>query len=520
MSPVTVARWQFGITTVYHYFFVPVTIALSLLVAVMQTMWVRTGNDKFLRLTKFYGKLFLINFAMGVATGIVQEFQFGMNWSEYSRFVGDIFGAPLAFEALLAFFLESTFIGLWIFGWDKLPKKLHLLSIWLVAIGTMLSALFILAANSFMQNPVGAEFDSFTNRAQMTDFGALFTNPVFLTTFPHTLAAAYMTAGGFVLAVSGWWVARLGKRGSVVAALKKETIRTEKENQDLDAHRWATKFGAWTLIIGGVFGVLTGDLMGKVMYEVQPMKMAAAEALYHTEGGTDETGKKTSAPFSLLTIGTLDGREPVFEITVPYVLGFLAKGDPFAEVWGINDLETLYTERLAEGKINMPVAGNNELQLAYAETLKEVGVDNFVPYIPVAYWTFRLMMASGFIAMAIGALTLFILRKDGLPKAGVMWNVFMLVAVLGPLFANSFGWIFTEMARQPWIVAGVLPTWAAESPGVSAGEVWLSMGLFTILYGVLAVVEVGLMNKFVRLGLPEATPVEVKGEDDVLSFAY
>lgn len=250
------------------------------------------------------------------------------------------------------------------------------------------------------------------------------------------------------------------------------------------------------------------------------MKMAAAEALYHTEGGTDETGKKTSAPFSLLTIGTLDGREPVFEITVPYVLGFLAKGDPFAEVWGINDLETLYTERLAEGKINMPVAGNNELQLAYAETLKEVGVDNFVPYIPVAYWTFRLMMASGFIAMAIGALTLFILRKDGLPKAGVMWNVFMLVAVLGPLFANSFGWIFTEMARQPWIVAGVLPTWAAESPGVSAGEVWLSMGLFTILYGVLAVVEVGLMNKFVRLGLPEATPVEVKGEDDVLSFAY
>lgn len=509
MSPVTVARWQFGITTVYHYFFVPVTIALSLLVAVMQTKWVQTGNDKFLRLTKFFGKLFLINFAMGVATGIVQEFQFGMNWSEYSRFVGDIFGAPLAFEALLAFFLESTFIGLWIFGWDKLPKKLHLMSIWLVAIGTMLSAIFILAANSFMQNPVGAEFNPVTNRAEMTDFGALFTNPVFLVTFPHTLAAAYMTAGGFVLAVSGWWVAKLNKQN-----------RTEREELDLDAHRWAAKFGAWVLIVGGVFGVITGDLQGKVMYEVQPMKMAAAEALYETAGGCDEAGNCTSAPFSLLTIGTLDGREPLFEIHVPYVLGFLAKGDPFAQIPGINNLEKLYTERLAAGEFNLPVEPANELQLAYAETLKTVGIEDFVPNIPVSYWTFRLMMATGFVAMAIGAWVLFVMRKGGLPKPGGLWNTLMLVAVLGPLFGNSFGWIFTEMARQPWIVAGVLPTWAAESPGVSAGEVAFSLALYTVIYGVLAIVEVGLMNKYVRLGLPDVAPIEIKGEDDVLSFAY
>ena len=203
------ARWQFGITTVYHYFFVPVTIALSLLVAVMQTKWYTSGEEKFLRLTKFYGKLFLINFAMGVVTGIVQEFQFGMNWSEYSRFVGDIFGAPLALEALLAFFLESTFLGLWIFGWDKLPKKLHLMTIWLASIGTMLSAVFILAANSFMQNPVGATYNPVTDRAEMTDFLALLTNPVFLATFPHTLAAAYMAASGLVLAIAGWHLAKI-----------------------------------------------------------------------------------------------------------------------------------------------------------------------------------------------------------------------------------------------------------------------------------------------------------------------
>ena len=506
MSPETIARWQFGITTVYHYFFVPVTIALSLLVAVMQTMWYRSGDEKFLRLTKFFGKLFLINFAMGVVTGIVQEFQFGMNWSEYSRFVGDIFGAPLALEALLAFFLESTFLGLWIFGWDKLPKKLHLMAIWLAAIGTMLSAVFILAANSFMQNPVGATYNPVTDRAEMTDFLALLTNPVFLATFPHTLAAAYMTASGFVLAVSGWHLARLNKAN-----------RTAQEDADVDAYRWAAKLGAWILLVSGAAVILSGDFQGKVMYQVQPMKMAAAEALYETAGGDGEM-----APFSLLTIGTLDGSRPLFELHVPGVLGLLAKGDPYAQIPGIRDLEAQYTAELASAEFNLPVdGGENALQAAYADKLRTVGITEFVPNIPVSYWSFRIMMTLGFIAMAIGAYALFVLRKGRLPKPSAFWNVLMLTAVLAPLFGNSFGWIFTEMGRQPWIVAGVLPTASAVSPGVSAGEVFLTMVLYTVIYGALAVVEIGLMNKYVRLGLPaEVPPVEIKGEDDVLSFAY
>ena len=498
MSPETIARWQFGITTVYHYFFVPVTISMSLLVAVMQTMWVRTGADKFLRLTKFFGKLFLINFAMGVVTGIVQEFQFGMNWSEYSRFVGDIFGAPLALEALLAFFLESTFLGLWIFGWDKLPKKIHLACIWLASIGTMLSAVFILAANSFMQNPVGATYNPFTDRAEMTDFGALLTNPVFLATLPHTLSAAYMTGAGLILAISGWHLAKLNKAD-----------RTAQQDADVSAFRWSAKLAAWALLISGAGVVLSGDFQGKVMYQVQPMKMAAAEALYETAGGDGEM-----APFSLLTIGSLDGSRPIFEIHVPGVLGFLAKGDPYAQVEGINNLKESYQQ----GALVNP---NNALQQAYAEKLATVGVHDYVPNIPVSYWTFRIMMTLGFIAIAIGAWALFALRKDKLPRHNTLWSFLMLAVVLGPLFANSAGWIFTEMGRQPWIVAGVLPTASAVSPGVGAGSMLTTMILFTLLYGALAVVEVGLMIRYTKAGLPaEVAPVEIKGEDDVLSFAY
>ena len=208
MDALDLARWQFGITTVYHYFFVPITIGLSLLVAVMQTRWMQTRDPQWLRLTKFFGKLFTINFALGLVTGIVQEFQFGMNWSDYSRFVGDIFGAPLAIEALLAFFLESTFLGLWIFGWDKLPRPLHAACMWIVHVGTLLSAYFILAANSWMQHPVGYEFNPETGRAELTDFWAVMVNKVQLVTFPHTITAAYMTGGAFILGVSVWLMMR------------------------------------------------------------------------------------------------------------------------------------------------------------------------------------------------------------------------------------------------------------------------------------------------------------------------
>src|SRR3954471_14170833 len=264
MDALDIARWQFGIVTVYHFLFVPITIGMSAIVAGYETAWLRSGKEQYLRLTKFFGKLFLINFAIGVATGIVQEFQFGMNWSDYSRFVGDIFGAPLAIEGLLAFFLESTFLGLWIFGWDKLPRKLHAACIWIVHIGTLLSAYFILAANSWMQHPVGYKYNPETGRAELTDFAAVMFNKVQLVTFPHVILAASLTAAAFMVGVCAWLYVR-------------------RAEDDRPMYRLGIRLGAWVALVAGLGVAISGDFQGKVMTEVQPMKMAAAEALYNTE---------------------------------------------------------------------------------------------------------------------------------------------------------------------------------------------------------------------------------------------
>jgi cytochrome d ubiquinol oxidase subunit I len=500
MTAETLARWQFGITTVYHFLFVPLTIAMSMLVAVLQTIWVRTGHEKYLKLTKFFGKLFLINFAMGVVTGIVQEFQFGMNWSEYSRFVGDIFGAPLALEALLAFFLESVFIGLWIFGWDRLPKKLHLATIWLAAIGTMLSAIFILAANSWMQNPVGSTFNPVTDRAEMLSLGAVLTNPVTLVTVPHVLLSAYMASGGFIMAVSGWHLAKLN------SAAKAGKLST-KQTADLDAHRFATKFGAWVLLGASVGVIITGDIQGKIMTEVQPMKMAAAEALWETEDGC--------AGFSVFTIGSLDGTREVWSAPkVPCLLSFLATGSFDGKVEGMNQLAAEF----ADGRLVNP---DSQLQQEAQARLQQLGVADWVPNVAVTYWTFRIMMGLGFLAMAVAAYVLFTLRKGSLPRDTKAWTALMAVTPLMPLFAISFGWIFTEMGRQPFLVTGVLTTAAGVSPGVSAFEVGTSMVLYTLIYGALAVVEVGLLLKYIKLGLPEVVEPKVITDDDApLTFAY
>ncbi|MDN5563100.1 MAG: cytochrome ubiquinol oxidase subunit I [Luteococcus sp.] len=510
MDAQIIARWQFGITTVYHFLFVPLTISLSMLVAVLQTIWYKTGNDNYLRLTKFFGKLFLINFAAGVVTGIVQEFQFGMNWSEYSRFVGDVFGAPLALEALLAFFLESTFIGLWIFGWDRLPKKLHLMAIYLAAIGTMLSAIFILAANSWMQNPVGAVFRN--GRAELTDFGALLTNPVFLATFPHQISASYMVGGGLVAGLSGWHLARLHKaRLHAVAGedlhYTGTTVKAEHVERDITTWRWAAKFGALVLLGASLAVVGSGDLQGKVMTEVQPMKMAAAEAHYETSDSPD---------LSIFTLGSLDGTKEVWSLKVPKLLSFLAHGNFDSQVQGINDLEAQYKDK---GFIRDD-GSQTELQKQYAQVLKTLPVDAR-PNVALSYWTFRIMMGLGFAGMAISAWILWALRKGRNPMPGRVWMIAMGTLPFLPVFANSFGWIFTEMGRQPWIVAGVLPTWTAASPSVSAGEAITTMVLFTLVYGVLAVIEMGLILKWNRAGLPEVAPVEmVEDEDAPLSFAY
>ncbi|GAA2480796.1 cytochrome ubiquinol oxidase subunit I [Winogradskya humida] len=462
MDALDLARWQFGITTVYHYIFVPITIGMSALVAGLQTAWVRTGKEHYLRATKFWGKLFLINFAIGVVTGLVQEFQFGMNWSDYSRFVGDIFGAPLAIEGLLAFFLESTFLGLWIFGWDRLPKKLHLATIWLASIGTLLSAYFILAANSWMQHPVGYEVNPGTGRAELHSIGALLTNSTTLVTFPHTITACFLTAGAVLLAVSAWHL-----RG---------------KNQE-DVFRPGLKLGAWVVLIAGIGVLITGDLQARVMTEQQPMKMAAAEALYETS---------QPASFSIFTIGSLDGHEEVASVRIPSLLSFMATGSPNGEVEGINNIQQEYAQKYGEG--------------------------DYTPYVPVTYWSFRLMIGFGGLAMLIALVTLWAVRGGRTPRSRILW-ISAIATVVMPLLGNSFGWIFTEIGRQPWTVFGLFRTSDSVSPSVSTAEVATSLIVLTLLYGVLAVIEVGLFLKYARAGAPEIHQ-ESDDADRPLAFAY
>ncbi|GIF94908.1 cytochrome ubiquinol oxidase subunit I [Catellatospora citrea] len=467
MDVTDLARWQFGVTTVYHFLFVPLTIGLVFMVAAFETAWVRTGNEKWLKLTKFYGKLFLINFAMGLVTGIVQEFQFGMNWSEYSRFVGDVFGAPLAMEALVAFFLESTFLGLWIFGWDRLPKRIHAACIWVVAIGTVLSAYFILAANSWMQNPVGYRINPDTGRAELTDIVAVLTNKVALITVPHTVAGCFLVAGGLVTAVAVWHLVR-------------------RPGQDTGTYRSAVKIGAWTTLVAMGAMLLTGDIQGKIMTEVQPMKMAAAEALYESE---------QPAPFSVFTVGTLDGSRPVWSVEIPGLLSFLGTGSFDGRVEGINDLQAEYEQKYGAG--------------------------DYSPNIPLTYWTFRFMIGLGAAAALLALWALWSIRRGRTPTNRWLVRALPLLPLL-PLAANSTGWIFTEMGRQPWVVFGELKTAAANSPNVGAGELITSLAVFTVVYGVLAFIEVRLLLKYARAGLPDVTPppMSESEEDRPLAFAY
>ena len=478
MDAVDIARWQFAIVTVYHYFFVPVTIGLSVIVAGFETAWLRNRNPEMLRLTKFFGKLFTINFALGLVTGIVQEFQFGMNWSDYSRFVGDIFGAPLAIEALLAFFLESTFLGLWIFGWDKLPPKLHAACMWLVAVGTLLSAYFILAANSFMQHPVGYRFNEATGRAELTDFVAVLLNKVQLVTFPHTITSAYMVGGAFVMAEGLWH------------------LRKPDVGHNAGMYRKATRIGAWFALVSALGVIVSGDIQGKIMTEVQPMKMAAAEALYDSEA--------SHAPFSLLTIGSLDGSQEKFAVKVPSLLSFLATGQTDGSVKGINELKAAYEKTYG------------------ADQTARVFSESYTPNIPLAYWAFRIMIGLGMVGALIAVAVLWSTRRDRTPQHR-WWFWAVLATPLLPLFANSFGWIFTEIGRQPWLVFGLMTTSSGVSPSVSAGEVWTSLITLTLLYAALAVIETRLLLRTIVAGAPEfEDPVDPADRDEnaPLVFAY
>ncbi len=441
MDALLLARWQFAATTVYHFFFVPLTLGLVWLVAFFETKYVTTGDESWKRMTKFWGKLFLINFAMGLVTGIVQEFQFGMNWSEYSRFVGDIFGAPLAIEALLAFFLESTFLGIWIFGWDKLSKKLHCAAIWVVAVGSNLSALWILIANSFMQVPKG--FSIQNGKAIMNDFVAIITNQHVWWQFPHVITSALATAAFFVMGISAWHMLR-------------------KSHSDFFNRSF--KVGAVIALVATSLVALIGHGQAQYMIKVQPMKMAAAEALWKSEN---------PAGLALFSIFDEEKKQDIFTVRIPRALSFLAYNRFEGEVKGINELQ------------------------AQMET--KHGPGDYVPSVFLSFWTFRTMVGVGFAMIGIAALSLLLAMRNKLASNKlVLWGLF--ASLLLPYIANSTGWIFTELGRQPWIVWEVLKTSSAVSPNVTAGMVLFSLVTFTLLYGSLMLVDIWLLTKTAKAG--------------------
>ena len=445
MDVLDLTRLQFAVVTIYHYFFVPLSISLAATAAGLEIAWLRTRREHYLHLTKFVGKLLIVTFAVGVVTGLVQEFQFGMGWSAFAKFYGDVFGPTLAIEGMLAFFLEATFLALWYFGWDRLPRRLHAATIVTVAVGTLLSAFIILAANSFMQNPVAYELDPATGRARLTSFTDLLLNKVNLAAFPHTMAGAAMAGGALLLAIAVW---RLGSA---------------------PAYRVLARLGAWLTLAGGALTALTGDHLGKVITEVQPMKMAAAEALYATT---------TGAPFSIFATGK---PLPEFSVEIPWLLSVLAKGSPDATVQGINDLQAQYVAQFGPG--------------------------SYVPMIPVAFWSFRLMIGVGMAAAAVAAYYLWRTRKgSAAPRRLTRW--LPLIPLL-PAAANTFGWIFTETARQPWIAFGISTVADGISPGLTRAEVLASLLGFAVVYGVLAVVWFRLVRHLSRQPLaPPATPAD------------
>lgn len=436
---INLARWQFAITTVYHFFFVPLTIGLGFFLAIMETFYVKTGNEKYKKMVKYWGKLFLINFSMGVVTGLVQEFQFGMNWSNYSRYVGDIFGVPLAIEALLAFFLESTFLGIWVFGWEKVSKKIHLLSIWIVSIATMISAFWILTANSFMHEPVGYAIKN--GRAEMTSFTELITNGHLWVQFPHTIFASLCTGAFFILGISAYHIIKKNKATWVMSSFK---------------------MGIIMALISSLLVALMGDLQGKYLVKNLPMKMAAAEALWES---------KDPAPLAAFAVIDEENKKNVFEISVPKLLSFMSYNSFTGEVKGINDIQAEYEKKYGEG--------------------------NYIPQVTLSFYSFRLMVGAGMLMLLIGLAGLYFYKKGTIYDKNKLLKL-MILSISLPYLANSSGWILTEVSRAPWIVFGLLKIENAVSPTVSAGYVATSLFTFAALYSVLAIIDVGLIVKFIK----------------------
>lgn len=439
MDALLLARWQFGITTVYHFIFVPITLGLSVLVAIMQTFYYKTGDETYKKMTLFWGKLFVILFTLGVVTGIVQEFQFGMNWSGYSRFVGDIFGIPLAFEALTAFFVESTFLGLWIFGWNKLSKGVHLLCIWLVAAASNLSAIWILIANAWMQVPVGYVLRN--DRAELADFIAIMLNERAWAQIPHTIIAGFVTGGFFVLGISAW-----------------NLLHKHRTEVFLKSARIALVFTA----IASLAAATTGHSQAQDTVKMQPMKLAAMEGLWETEA---------PASMSLFAIHDRENMTSRREFKIPYILSVLAHNNLTAEVKGMRELQ-------------------EEFEAIH-------GPGDYIPPVTTVYWSFRLMITLGTIFILFSIWGLITWWRDRLHTNRVYLRA-ALILMFTPFLANTAGWIVAEMGRQPWVVYGLLLTEDGVSPIVSSTSVWISMTTFTLLYGVLAALGFYLVHRFAK----------------------
>lgn len=457
MDIIGLSRIQFAVTTAFHFLFVPLTLGLVWFVAVFQTLYYRTGEERYRRMTKFWGKLFLVNFGIGVVTGLVQEFQFGMNWSEYSRFVGDIFGTLLAIETMVAFFLESVFIGIWIFGEGRVSRRVHLFSIWMAAIGSLSSAIWILLASGWMHHPVGYSINPVTGNAQLVDIVAVLTNPKGWLLFRHALAAGLATSAFFILGVSSWYILR-----------KKE----------LEVFKPSFVAGAVVGLIASFLLLMTGHEQGQEMRLYQPMKLAAIEAIWETE---------QPASFSLLTIGDLTGKREVWSIRLPYLMSFLACNNFDCEIRGVNELQAEY------------------------EAL--YGPNDYIPLMVATYWSFRTMVGMGFVMLISSAFAVLVVMRDWSPTL-VKWLKWMPYMIPLPFIAGVAGWVTTEMGRQPWIVQGLLTTAQAVSPNLTVTNVAISLFGFTFVYGVLAILMLKLMWKFAREGTEAALTKSVDMADD------
>jgi len=500
MDPAVVdlSRLQFALTALYHFLFVPLTLGLSFMLVIMESIYVMTKRPIWRTVTRFWAGLFGINFVLGVATGLTMEFQFGMNWSYYSHYVGDIFGAPLAIEGLMAFFLEATFVGLMFFGWDKLSRVGHLFVTFMVAVGTNFSALWILIANGWMQNPVGAAFNPDTMRMEVTDFGAVLFNPVAQAKFVHTVSAGYVIAAVFVLGVSAWYL------------LKGKHIGVAKRSMTV-----AAAFG----LASSLSVVVLGDESGYALTDNQKMKLAALEAMWETE----------PAPAGLTAFGipSLADRKTHYEVKIPYVLGLISTRSIDKPVAGIFELVAVAEDRIESGvkaydALERVKADPKDVtaraafeqhrrNLGYGLLLKRYVADprqaspaliqkaawDTVPNVPVMFWAFRIMAGIGFLMIGLftAAFVLVTLRKHQ-----TKWFLVLAVAAIPlPWIAAELGWVLAELGRQPWAVEGVLPTFLGAS-SLSVAQLWTTIIAFTLLYGALAVVEVGLILRHIKKG--------------------